>query len=104
MLAMPGLVDSGADYSVFPAPWAGPLGIDLASCREEDSQTAGGTAKQYLHSQKLTAEIQAMSERVELVAAFSDVLPIALLGRQDFFAAFKVSFDERAQTFRLERY
>jgi len=27
-----------------------------------------------------------------------------LLGREDFFGAFKVSFDERAQTFRLERY
>lgn len=52
----------------------------------------------------LRAEIQAMQETVELVAAFSDALPIALLGRGDFFAAFRVGFDERSQTFRLEKY
>src|SRR4051794_11472606 len=37
-----GLVDSGADYSIFPHHWAATFGIDLAECRDEPCTTAGG--------------------------------------------------------------
>lgn len=98
-------MDSGADYSVFPSAWASHLGIDLSTCEKQDCETAGGPAKQYYcNNQTVEAEIQSMNERVQLVAAFSDVIPVGLLGRGDFFAVFKVSFDERTQTFRLEKY
>jgi hypothetical protein len=41
---------------------------------------------------------------VKLYAVFSPLLPIALLGREDFMAHFKVMFDQRQRSFTLEPY
>jgi hypothetical protein len=82
------------------------LGIDVAECREEDCETAGGVIKQHIWPKGIDVEIQQLRRRVTLKAAFSAGLPpqVVLLGRKDFFAEFRVEFDERAQTFSLDPY
>jgi hypothetical protein len=101
---MPGLLDSGADNSMFPLAWATHLGIDPASCREEECSTAAGMTKQYIWPDGLDAEILALGKTVHLSACFSEGLPVVLLGREDFFAEFRVGFDQRSQTFTLQSY
>jgi hypothetical protein len=104
-LTTPGLIDSGADYSMFPASFAVPLGIDLATeCHQETCTTAGGDVTQHIYEAALEVEIQAMATRIPLKVAFLANVPVVLLGRTDFFSQFKVLFDERSQTFTLEPY
>lgn len=97
------LVDSGADSSIFPLEIAAHLGIDLGQCRREDCTTAAGPSTQHIWEPGLDAQVQAMNVTVHLRGAFSET-PVGLLGREDFFDAFRVSFDHRRQTFRLEAY
>lgn len=96
------LVDSGCDFSNFPAAWAAPLGIDFANdCEPIKSNTASGehnTARIYRDG----VHGLVCGHRVKLYAVFSPLLPIALLGREDFMHYFKVSFDQRQQSFTLE--
>jgi len=47
--------------------------------------------------------VQGIAADIHLKTAFAET-PHALVGREDFFAAFRVSFDERGQRFTLERY
>lgn len=98
------LVDSGCDFSNFPSDWAAPLGIDFDNdCEPIKSNTASGahnTARIY------PAGIHGLvcGHKVKLSAVFSPLLPIALLGREDFMDYFKVSFDQRQRSFMLEPY
>jgi len=97
------LVDSGADATMLPGPLAKALGIDLVNdCIEEKGTTAGGPTTNYVYSAGLDAIV--MGEKIHLNATFNEGLEVVLLGRCDFFALYKVSFDERAQQFSLERY
>ena len=98
-----GIVDSGADYSFIPLAFASTLGIDLAACKREDCNTAGGMSTQYIWQAGLDAEVQALGMNVHLKTAFSET-PFVLLGREDFFEAFKISFDHRGLKFTLESY
>jgi predicted aspartyl protease len=97
------IVDSGADYTFLPRDYAAHLGIDIAQCREEDCETAGGVTKQYVWDAGLDALVQGINVVVHLKTAFATT-PHVLLGREDFFAEFLVSFNERAQRFTLEPY
>jgi len=56
----------------------------------------------YLCPLPLEAEIQAMHLRFAMKAAFTDHATTILLGREDFFSRFSVTFDEARQTFALE--
>jgi hypothetical protein len=97
------LIDSGADCSSFPAQWASALGIDLANdCVVTNGASAGGQTTVHTYKPGITALFA--GERVSLTASFNPALPIVLLGRMDFFAAYKVSFDQRRSTFRVESY
>ena len=98
------LVDSGADYSVLPAQFAPHLGVDLAQCREEPCITAGGRGTVKIRDIPLEAEVQVLGIRFAMRAAFSEYAPVVLLGRDDFFNEFRVTFDHRRETFRLEMY
>jgi hypothetical protein len=98
-----GLVDSGADCSNFPAQWAKALGIDLDNdCDVSQGNTAGGLADQYVYEPGINAVI--MGRKIHLNAVFRPMLPIIILGREDFFAEYKVSFDQRGPSFRVESY
>lgn len=99
-----GLVDSGADRCDLPFAWAAALGIDVKKdCQEITGNTAGGPMKKYMYDKGL--DMIVMGKKLHLpVVFFSPGLPLILLGREDFFAAYKVSFDQRKQTFTVEPY
>lgn len=95
------LVDSGADYSILPTSYAHYLGVDLDACDERPATTAGGTGKVLVHPLSLEAEIEAMNVRFAM--AYTKQGNTILLGREDFFKEFRVTIDEPAQTFTLEK-
>lgn len=98
-----GLVDSGADCSMFPSQWAAALGIDLQQdCLGQTGETAGGESDQHVYVQGVDAII--MGRKLHLEAVFCEGLKVALLGRSDFFQEYKVFFDQRSMTFRVESY
>jgi hypothetical protein len=97
------LVDSGADYSILPTSYARYLGVDLEACDERPATTAGGTGTVLVHPLPLEAEVQAMNVRFAMKSAFTEHGSTILLGREDFFKEFRVTIDEPAQTFTLER-
>jgi hypothetical protein len=101
---MPGLIDSGADSSMLPLQLADYLGIELSACREDQCLTAAGLTARYVWEEGIEAEVQALRRRIHLDVSFVTGLPALLLGRSDFFAAFRVEIDERGQTFYLEPY
>jgi hypothetical protein len=95
------LVDSGADFSCFPIPWAAEIGVDLGQCEEVRSATAGGTVTHYRWRAGLEATVG--GKRITLEAFFAP-LGICLLGRSDFFEVFMVAFNQRSLTFSLTPY
>ncbi len=97
-----GLLDSGCDYSSFPVAWAEDLGIDLDACDETEGSTAGGDAKRFLYKPGIDAIV--FGRKIHLAAFFSPGLPLALLGREDFFRYFRASFDQRTESFQLDAY
>lgn len=100
----PALLDSGADVSTFPAEWAKRLGIklDLSCCEEKKAKTAGGAVVVWAYPQGLRVHVEGVGHRLK--ADFCEGLDVPLLGRRDFFNAYRVTFDERAKTFTLEPY
>jgi hypothetical protein len=96
-----GLIDSGSDCACFPVDLAPSLGIVLGDCVEREGQSAGGKNRQFWWPPGVNAEIAGVG--VLLTGVFTDT-PFALLGRQDFFRAFSVTFDERAASFELTQY
>lgn len=95
-----GLVDSGADRSVLPASWAARLGIDIAEdCVAVTARTAGGQVQNFECNRGI--EVVIVGQRLTLRAAFSEGVPWVLLGRDDFFHHFDVSFKHREQQFTL---
>lgn len=102
------LVDSGCDVTSFPSAWAEELGIELDKCPSFAGVTAAGKddAKAADRPRRWPPGVDALvlGHKVHLQAVFRPGLPIVLLGREDFFSYFKVSFDQRAKTMRLESY
>jgi hypothetical protein len=97
------LVDSGADRSIFPAAWAPALGIDLdQDCEQAPGNTAGGATTNFNYAAGIEAIF--MGKRIKLFATFNPGLPLILLGREDFFDTFHVSFDQRAKTMTISEY
>ena len=96
------LVDSGCDFSTFPSALARPLGIDTAAdCFAMEIHTASGLDRsQVCYPHGIHGLI--FGQKLALSANFHPMLPIALLGREDFMAHFRVTFDERRKLFILE--
>jgi hypothetical protein len=99
----PAIVDSGADATIFPAAWAAMVGIDIErDCVPRRCGTAAGETT--VHCCRGGVEAIVLGERLRLGATFSQGLRFVLLGRRDFFNCFRVCFDQRAETFTVERY
>jgi hypothetical protein len=98
------LIDSGADYITFSTDWAKLLGIDIhIDCAPATASVADGrVSKRYVYTDGL--EIEVADERLLLpVVMFCEDLPIALLGRHDFFERYLVLLDQPNLRFFLER-
>lgn len=97
-----GIADSGADSSLFPMAVMDDLGIAKGDCDKQVQTGAGGQCDMYCWKGG-TLPADFWGTMVDLVVNFSDT-PFILLGRSDFFAAFKVSFDQRSLRFAVESY
>lgn len=87
-----GLIDSGADNSLFHRQFALILGIDLSGVTKERTAGIGGGADVWYYDVFLTVSAKRFPARV----GFSDQAPtqFGLLGRDDFFRAFQIAFDQ----------
>ena len=101
-LTVTALVDSGASLSVFRAEILAYLGIPLAKGARLYLEGIGGRILGYRH--RLPAQVG--KTRFSLAVVFSEELSVSfnLLGRENFFHQFLVSFDEHARTLRLQPY
>jgi len=102
------LVDSGCDVTSFPTAWAEDLGIDLGECSAFAGVTAAGkdgtNVAQQPRRWRHGVDALLLGQKIHLEAVFRPGLPIVLLGREDFFSCFKVSFDQKAKTMHLASY
>ena len=101
-LTVKALVDSGATFSVFRAEVLDYLGIPLARGERMYLEGIGGRILGYRH--RIPAQVGAT--RFMCTVVFSQELAVSfnLLGRENFFRQFLVTFDERGRTLRLHQY
>lgn len=101
-LTVKALVDSGASFSVFRAEVIEYLGLPLARGERVYLEGIGGRILGYRH--RVPARVG--DARFPLTVVFSQELAVSfnLLGRDNFFQHFLVSFDERARVVRLQAY
>ena len=86
------LPDSGADCAVFPLDFAEVLGVDLAKCKDVLVDTGDGLAVHQHFAQGIRAVVG--EHELQLEVRFARI-GIPVLGRKNFFEAFKVLVDER---------
>lgn len=104
--SFPSVVDSGADYCVFPATFGEMLGIDVRSGESSQMAGFGGSGDCFYHSLNVVVVIEGLIYRFQCFAGFSylmNELGIGLLGRHGFFELFEeVIFSQRERVFRLK--
>ena len=102
-IPVPGIVDSGADRSSVPLRLAPSLGFAYEA---SDPKTGGGVGGPYTYFEATNK----VAVRSEVGVFFLDrpnlnpVLPFLLLGRSDFFAAFRITFDQRQMKMLIDTY
>lgn len=104
-LPLQGLIDSGADSSLFPEAIMDTIGISADDCTRITCASSTGEGSQLVYPPGIEIEIPDLGHRMWVVANFSQ-LPggLALLGRLDFFRAFRVMIDEPSATFSLQAF
>jgi len=99
------VVDSGADYCVFPARFGEKIGIDIKRGKLATMSGFGGKGQCFYHQVKTLVVINKQIWRFECFAGFSEQmngLGVGLLGRHGFFELFEeVIFDQRKKLFKL---
>ena len=90
-----GLIDSGADSSLFNSQFAESLGFTLTPGAESTTEGVGGEISEWYFD----IHMRIAGKRFPARVGFSPAWPPAygLLGREDFFAAFAIGIDERGQ-------
>ena len=101
-LTVKALVDSGATFSVFRAEVLDYLGIPLRRGEQLYLEGIGGRILGYRH--RVPAQVG--EKKFRLTVVFSQELTVSfnLLGRDNFFREFLVTFDERGRRVRLQHY
>ena len=99
-LAVKALVDSGASFSVFRSEVLDYLGLPLARGERVYLEGIGGRILGYRH--RVPAHVG--TTHFLLTVIFSQELTVSfnLLGRNNFFEQFVVTFDERRRSLRLQ--
>lgn len=96
------LVDSGADYNIFPAQVAEIMGLDVKSGKlDVYGGVGGGKYEAYIHK----VEILIGGWEYEVECAFSyDFAPwgYGILGQKGFFDLFSVKFDYRKEEIEIK--
>ncbi|OGE64761.1 hypothetical protein A3I48_00015 [Candidatus Daviesbacteria bacterium RIFCSPLOWO2_02_FULL_36_7] len=96
-----GLIDSGADRSLFNTQIAEKIGLNLNEVATEDfSGIEGGGIEAKLH--KLRLQVIGMDNDIEIVAGFVESSGVAvILGQDGFFDAFRIKFERDHGTFEI---
>ena len=102
------VVDSGADFCVFPAKVGTAIGLDVYEGENIITNGIGGKETLYFHKVKVEVVIKDAPWVFECRAGFSTKLNtkgIGLLGRDGFFDLFQeVSFSQKVKMFRLKEF
>ena len=102
----PSVVDSGADFCVFPAQFGEMMGIDIEKGEHLPTFGVGGGETIFFHKIKVGIVIKDEVWDFECYAGFSKKMSskgVGLLGRDGFFDLFQeVSFNQGAKMFRLK--
>ena len=100
------IVDSGADFCVFPANAGKAIGLNIYEGKNISTFGVGGKETLYFHKVKVEVIVNDQSWKFECQAGFSTKLNtkgIGFLGRDGFFDLFKeVSFNQKVKMFRLK--
>jgi len=96
------LVDSGAEVTAFPEKWMPFLGINKTDCVPQYLDTADGDGKLWV-CEKVMLDLTVVGVTFPVEAAFSGT-SVALLGRDDLFARFRITFEHWDKRMRLEPY
>ncbi len=96
------LVDSGAIISLFNSGVAKALGIETEKGEMFKPTGIGGSIVSYIHEIILKVE----DTEIKIKVAFTDNLavPINLIGREGFFDAFSVLFNDKEKIITLEKF
>jgi hypothetical protein len=100
-LAFAALIDSGADFCIFPMGLAGPLGVTIDKSKAESfAGISGEPSKAYFSG--LTIDIGGWKYETS-VSFSSDISPrgYGILGQKGFFDLFKVTFDLQKEEIEL---
>ena len=94
------IVDSGATLSLFHAPIARDLGIDVEAGEKHVFQGVSAKLIGYIHNIKMLIA----GKEINCKVAFSDELSTSfnLLGRETVFAKFIIIFNEKDRELRIE--
>lgn len=88
-----GLIDSGADRSLFNIQIAEKIGLDLTKNRSENfGGIEGGTIEGSIH--KVSLQVIGMEKEIGLLAGFVSSSGVAaILGQEGFFDEFRIKFE-----------
>ncbi len=102
------IVDSGADFCVFPVDAGKAIGLDIREGKSISTFGIGGKETLYFHKVIVEVIINDQSWKFECRVGFSSKLNakgIGFLGRDGFFDLFKeVSFNQQVKMFRLKEF
>lgn len=94
------LVDSGATISVFGKEAAEALGVEVETGEKTILGGVGGRIVGYIH--KLRVRIAEKEFTCPIVFSREYLVSFNLLGRQEFFRRFKITFEENKNLVRVE--
>ena len=95
------LVDSGADFCVFPRWLADDLGLYWSAGERRPVTTAGGTAEAYEHIIHIELYDYPRHEFTTPARFLAHDMELGLLGQRGFFENFHVTLDQSAEKFWL---
>lgn len=102
-LKVKALVDSGASYSVFRSEVAEFLGLDIEKGRKMYLEGVGGRILGYLHTLLMSAD-GVSYYRCKVVFSKEFTVSFNLLGRDNFFYPYLVTFNEKQRKIILENH
>ena len=89
------LIDSGADFSIFPSYAAIALGINIKKLKKIKAESAD---EDFFDIYKITLEAKMDNNFFQLPIGFSEKPNVSpLIGRQGFFDTFEVTFNQKKQ-------
>jgi len=96
------LVDSGADRTTFSTRHAAALGVDLSAASPTRARGVGGSDVVFPVDLVVTAQGVRFAAQLNFSPQWTTAF--GLLGRADFFRAFRVAFDEPDEMLYLDRF